>query len=159
MNIFEAIASLFKKRKPTYKFPAFAKDHCYRAMAEMKALIKEKGVHKVSARSLRVEFVAGERKINGQWAFASTSYAGSWACGMWDPNKSLIIIAMDPKRMGDVNAIPYGTLQHEMLHMWLQSVSGPEIWHNPIYDGVYGWKNSRQVVGKSIGDGVHYDTI
>jgi hypothetical protein len=155
---------LFGKRKPKLKFPDWAHAQCANARADMLALVKAKRVHKVSARSLRVEFMPAQRRINGQWA---VQLDGNWVLGQWNPNSNLITVAIDPKRATDPAAIEYGTLQHEMLHYWLQS-AGDHIWHDPVYDGVFKWAESRAIVGKSRGEsggggkslnigGVHYD--
>jgi len=136
-----------RDRSPSRDFPAWAAPACQQALDEAHAIIQAKGRHMVFARPVRVEIVPGQRKINGQWCIHSGELS-MWVCGLCSDGR-LVQIAIDPKRIGDAAAIPYGTLLHEMMHHWLASDPGMDTaWHDPIYDEVYAWKSARKTTGR-----------
>jgi hypothetical protein len=155
-------------RKANRDFPAWATQQCYGGLNESEAIIKRVGAHRVSPRSVTVEFVPGTKRSGNQWAWyisePSWPNGGMYVLGVCYGNR--VQVGIDPKRANDPTAINMSTLIHELTHHWLMS-NGIGGNHFPQYDNyVEGWGYSRSVVGfggvvrDSITiDGVHYDVI
>lgn len=155
-------------QKAKRDFPAWANQQCYGALNESAAIIKRVGVHKVSPRSIKVEFIPGTKRSGNQWAWyvsePSWPGGGMYVLGVCYGNR--VQVGIDPKRANDPAAINMLTLIHELVHHWLMS-NGIGGNHFPQYDNyVEGWGYARGVVGfggVSIDsvtiNGVHYDII
>ena len=162
------LAGCATTRKAERDFPEWATQQCYGGLNESEAIIKRVGAHRVSPRSVRVEFVPGTRKYNGQWSWYVSE--PSWPNGGMDVlgvcYGNRIQVGIDPKRANDPAAVNMATLIHEFMHHWLMS-NGIGGNHFPQYDSsVSGWGYARGVVGwggavvDSVEvDGVHYDRI
>lgn len=148
-------ASLHKSSTPKRDFPAWANAQCHGALNAAHDAIASKGAH-LSANSLRVEVIPGQKKFGNQWGWyvAEPSWpdGGMYVGGLTSGDGRLVQIVIDPARTTDPTAIQTGSLVHEMAHHWL-ICNGHGTGHPALYDDVIpGWAANRAVVGASSGD-------
>jgi len=161
---------IFCDSKPRYDFPPWCSAECHGALNESRAIIASVDDRLYRRKSLRVEIRAGERKFKDGWgvwvAEPSWPNGGEWVGGMTSGNGKLIMMVIDPARMGDASALHHGSLVHESAHHWF-IVNGYGSDHMARFDNVLpGWKEARRIMGQStrrsyrIGPGgAHYHLV
>lgn len=134
---------------PEYDYPKDIRGTCEQARKDAQARIaKVDGKQTKLTKDCKVERIAGQRFLGGEWAFWSPQW-NLWVYGLCHlENPVRIQIAADPRN----GAVNYSTLLHESAHyvLWHRGIST----HPAQYRGQFSsWVEARSRIVRLASDG------